>query len=94
MKIKPEATGKRAVGREMEDSMSTMTIVGRAVEKQRQAKHPVQTTALLYLKDGLGREHYEILPEIVAIASEFGASEGQIREVLWANLPTPSTQRV
>ena len=52
--------------------------------KRRRAvtKHPVKLTALLYLKDALLDEQYEICPDLVAIAQEFGAAEFEIRDLL------------
>lgn len=45
-------------------------------------RHPVKLTALLYLRDALRRERYEICPEYIAVAREFGAVEREIEELL------------
>jgi len=45
-------------------------------------KHPVKLTALLYLKEALLRENYEICAEVIATAKEFGAAEFEIRYLL------------
>ncbi len=52
--------------------------------KKRRAvgKHPVKLTALLYLKDALLDEQYEVCGELVAIAKEFGAAEFEVRDLL------------
>ena len=70
--------------------MNTMTIVGRAVQMQRDAKHPVQTTALRYLKEAIGQEHYEIASELIAVAREFGATEAQIQRAMLGDVGPPS----
>ena len=45
-------------------------------------KHPVKLTALLYLKDALLEERYELCPDLVAIAKEFGAAEFEVQDLL------------
>ena len=45
-------------------------------------KHPLRLTALLYLREELTRENYEICHEIIDLALEFGASDLDIRLVL------------
>jgi hypothetical protein len=45
-------------------------------------KHPVKLTALLYLKEALLKQQYEICPELIAVAKEFGAAEAEIRALL------------
>lgn len=45
-------------------------------------KHPIKLTALLYLKEALARENYEVCGDIVAVAQEFGAAEFEIRDLL------------
>lgn len=45
-------------------------------------KHPLRLTSLLYLREELSRENYEICHEIVDLAIEFGASEMDIKLVL------------
>lgn len=69
--------------------MSTMTIVGRAVEKQRHMRHPVATTALVYLKEAIGQEHYEAAAELIAIARKFGATEEQIQRAMLDDVGLP-----
>lgn len=50
--------------------------------RRRVAKHPVKLTALLYLKEALLRENYEICPELIATAKEFGAVDFEIQDLL------------
>ena len=45
-------------------------------------KHPVKLTALLYLKETLVKQKYEICPELIAIAREFGAADFEIQDLL------------
>jgi len=45
-------------------------------------KHPVKLTALLYLKEALRKERYEICPDIISVAEEFGAKPFEIRDLL------------
>ena len=45
-------------------------------------KHPVKLTALLYLKEALLKEQYELCPEIIAVAKEFGAASFEIQDLL------------
>ena len=45
-------------------------------------KHPVKLTALLYLKEALRKEQYELCPEIIAVAKEFGAASFEIQDLL------------
>ncbi len=37
-------------------------------------KHPVKLTALLYLKEALLKQQYELCPDIITVAKEFGAA--------------------
>ena len=46
------------------------------------SKHPVKLTALLYLKEALFIENYEICPELIRTAVEFGAREFEVRDLL------------
>lgn len=46
------------------------------------AKHPLRLTALLYLKEALLKERYELCSEIVATAQEFGATANEIQHLL------------
>ena len=45
-------------------------------------KHPVKLTALLYLKEALQKEQYEVCPELILAAKEFGATQKEIRYLL------------
>ncbi len=45
-------------------------------------KHPVKLTALLYLKEALLKQRYELCPEIISIAREFGAANFEIEDLL------------
>ena len=45
-------------------------------------RHPVKLTALLYLKEALAMENYEICRDVVNVAKEFGAAEFEIRDLL------------
>lgn len=45
-------------------------------------KHPVKLTALLYLKQALLEEQYEICSDLIAIAKEFGARDAEIYSLL------------
>ena len=44
--------------------------------------HPVKLTALLYLKQALLKEKYEMCADIIAIAKEFGARDYEIQNLL------------
>ena len=57
--------------------------------RQSGASHPLRLTALLYLKDALRNERYELCGEIIATAREFGASENEIRFLLEDPRRTP-----
>jgi hypothetical protein len=52
-------------------------------------KHPVKTTALLYLKEALLSEAYERCPEIITFAREFGAAPFEITDLLEDPRRTP-----
>lgn len=45
-------------------------------------RHPVRTTALLYLREALHAENYEQCKEIIGIAKEFGAFDSDIQALL------------
>lgn len=45
-------------------------------------RDPVKLTALLYLREALLEEVYELCPEFIAIAKEFGARDVEIRTLL------------
>ncbi len=46
------------------------------------AENPLKLTALLYLKEALVKEQYEICRDIVSTAKEYGATEAEIRNLL------------
>jgi hypothetical protein len=48
--------------------------------------HPVKATALQYIHETVEAERYEELPELLAIAREFGATEWEIRIALMHNV--------
>jgi hypothetical protein len=50
--------------------------------RRRAAGHPVKLTALLYLKEALLRENYEICADVIATAKEFGAADFEVRDLL------------
>lgn len=64
--------------------MATLRIVENPeIYRRKQVeKHPIKLTALLYLKEGLAKERYETLPEIIAVAREFGAAPFEIQDLL------------
>ena len=45
-------------------------------------KNPVKLTALLYLREALLKQRYEVCHEFIAVAKEFGAKEREIVELL------------
>ena len=53
-------------------------------------KHPVRLTALLYLKEALKQERYELCPDIISAAKEFGASSSEINYLLEDPRRSPS----
>lgn len=44
--------------------------------------HPVKLTALLYLKQALFDEQYELCADLIDVAREFGAGEFEIQHLL------------
>ena len=44
--------------------------------------HPVKLTALIYLKQSLMKEDYEVCADIIAIAKEFGARDFEVQNLL------------
>ncbi len=46
------------------------------------SKHPVKLTALLYLKEAVYKEQYEVCPEYISVAREFGAQDYEIQDLL------------
>ena len=55
----------------------------------RPRRHPVKLTALLYLREALRAQRYEVCPEFIAVAREFGAREREIEELLEDPRRTP-----
>ena len=53
-------------------------------------KHPVKLTALLYLKEALRKQQYELCPEIIAVARDFGAVDFEIQDLLEDPRRSPS----
>jgi hypothetical protein len=53
-------------------------------------KHPVRLTALLYLKEALVKEKYELCPELIRTAREFGARSSEIQNLLEDPRRTPN----
>jgi hypothetical protein len=53
-------------------------------------RHPVKLTALLYLKEALLKEKYEICEGLIAIAREFGAAKFEIDDLLEDPRRSPS----
>ena len=53
-------------------------------------KHPVKLTALLYLKEALAKQQYEVCPDIITVAREFGAGEFEIQDLLEDPRRSPS----
>ena len=49
---------------------------------RRRTRDPVRLTALIYLREALIEGRYEECSEIIAIAKEFGALNGEIRILL------------
>ena len=49
---------------------------------RKRSRDPVKLTALLYLREALLEEKYELCPEFIAIAKEFGAFDDEIRVLL------------
>ena len=62
--------------------MIAATIVGRAVEKQREVKSGIQWAALTYLTEAVANERYGECRELIAIARDAGATEDQIQEAM------------
>lgn len=53
-------------------------------------RHPVKLTALLYLKEALLKERYEVCESIIGIAREFGAAQFEVDDLLEDPRRTPS----
>lgn len=45
-------------------------------------RHPVKLTALLYLKEALLKERYEVCGTLIGVAREFGAAQFEIDDLL------------
>ena len=54
-------------------------------------RHPVRLTALLYLRDALLQEEYEVCKSFIEIALEFGADIWEIKHLLEDPRRTPSS---
>ena len=61
-------------------------IIGRIVRKG----HPVRLTSLLFLKEALLEENYEMCADLIAIAKEFGAKDFEIQNLLEDARRTPT----
>ena len=48
----------------------------------RVALHPVALTALIYLKEALLKERYEVCKDMISIALEFGVDEVEVKYLL------------
>ena len=62
-----------------------MITANRNIEKKQASQlkeHPIKTTALHYIREMIETERYEDLPETLAVAREFGATEWEIRIAL------------
>ena len=46
------------------------------------SRDPVKLTALIYLREALIAERYELCSEIISVAKEFGALDEEIRVLL------------
>ena len=53
-------------------------------------KHPVKLTALLYSKEALRKEQYELCPDIISVAQEFGAAPYEVQDLLEDPRRSPS----
>ena len=58
--------------------------------RPRVLKHPVKLTALLYLKEALLKERYEVCASIITTAKEFGAANFEIQDLLEDPRRSPS----
>lgn len=45
-------------------------------------EHPLKLTALLYLKEALLKQQYEVCKDIISTAKEYGAQDAEIRNLL------------
>ena len=62
--------------------MQTVKERSRAPTLLRVKKDPVKLTALLYLREAILAQRYELCPEFIEVAREFGAKEMEIDELL------------
>lgn len=60
--------------------IKTMTNLERA--RAEVLRHPVKLTALLYLREALRDQQYEICAEVISMAKEFGATPAEIQRLL------------
>ena len=59
-------------------------------KRVRLSRHPVKLTALLYLREALLREKYELCSEVIATAKEFGALPFEVQDLLEDPRRSPS----
>ena len=52
------------------------------VRRKAVTKNPVKLTALFYLKEALAKEQYEVCPDIIGVAKEFGAADYEVQDLL------------
>lgn len=52
-------------------------------------KHPIKLTALIYLKEALAKQQYELCGDLVSVAREFGAKDFEIQDLLEDPRRTP-----
>ena len=62
----------------------------RAPTLLRVRRDPVKLTALLYLKEALLKEQYEICSDLITVAREFGAARFEIEDLLEDPRRSPS----
>lgn len=53
-------------------------------------RHPVKLTALLYLREAVMLENYEVCAEFIRTAKEFGASAPEVQAILEDSRRVPS----
>lgn len=54
----------------------------RKVVRRKAVWHPVKLTALVYLKEALQTEHYEVCADMISTAKEFGATDREVYNLL------------
>ena len=57
--------------------------------KKHSFENPLKLTALIYLKEALLKQNYEICREVITLAKEFGASDDEVRDLLEDPRRTP-----